>query len=256
MRHVGRAANLRQAVECWSRGGPTAQRLICFAHAGAGAAVFQSWPAVLPAQIEVCALRLPGRERLIGEAPFQRLAPLIGWAIEALTPLLLRPFMLFGHSLGALIAFEFARELRRRSLPSPQGLLVSGHGAPQLLRREPPLAGLSDIEFMARVEALEGTNLTEAFAHPELRVLILPALRADFSILENYAYTAEAPFEFPLRAYGGADDPLVLAEDLALWVEQTRGSFSRHVFPGHHFYLQAQREVLLREISHACRRML
>ncbi len=256
MRYAGRTMNRHQAVECWSQSGPTAQRLICFAHAGAGAAAFQSWSAALPAQVEVCALRLPGRERLIGETPFQQLAPLIDWAVEILTPLLARPFVLFGHSLGALIAFEFARELRHRKLPAPQGLLVSGHGAPQLPRRETPLAELSDTEFMTRVEALEGTRLTEAFAHPELRALILPVLRADFAILENYAYTAEAPFEFPVRAYGGADDPLVSAEDLALWVEQTRGSFSRHVFPGHHFYLQAQREVLLHEISHVCRRML
>jgi len=252
----GRAVDPPRAVECWTRSGSVAQRLICFPHAGAGAAAFQAWSALLPPHIELCALRLPGREQLVRGTPFQRLAPLIDWAIDVLTPMLAHPCVFFGHSLGALIAFDLARELRRRKLPSPQGLLVSGHRAPQLPRRQPPLAGLPDSEFIARVEALGGTPVTEAFAHPELRSLILPALRADFAILENYTYTDAPPFEFSLCIYGGADDPLVPVEDLAPWAEQTRGTFSRRVFPGDHFYLQTQRDALLQEISDACRRLL
>lgn len=233
-----------------------AQRLICFAHAGAGAAAFQSWSALLPPKMELCALRLPGREQLVGGAPFQRLPPLIDWAIEVLTPMLVHPYVLFGHSLGALIAFEFARELRCRNLPSPKALLVSGHGAPQLPRSLPPLAGLPDTEFITRVEALGGTSVTEAFAHPELRLLILPALRADFAIIENYVYKDSAPFEFSLCIYGGTNDPLVPVENLSPWADQTRGTFTRCVFPGDHFYFQPQREALLQEISEVCRRVL
>jgi medium-chain acyl-[acyl-carrier-protein] hydrolase len=242
------ASNLRHCVECWSRGNTIKQRLICFAYAGAGTVAFQSWAMALQAEVEVCAVRLPGRERLIREAPFQRLAPLIEWAVEVLGSRLTLPYVLFGHSFGALIAFEFARELRRRGLPAPQSLLVSGHGAPQLPRREPPIAGLSDAEFIARIEEIEGT-VTEVFAHPELRELILPALRADFSVLENYTFLPEAPFEFPLRAYSGAQDPLVPTKDLALWAGLTRASFSTRVFPGNHNYLEVQREALLGEIS-------
>ncbi|MCP4980611.1 MAG: thioesterase [Gammaproteobacteria bacterium] len=242
------ASKPRYSVECWNRSNTIKQRLICFAYAGAGTVVFQSWAMALQQEVEVCAVRLPGRERLIGEAPFQRLAPLIEWAVEVLGSRLTLPYALFGHSFGALIAFEFARELRRRGLPAPQSLLVSGYGAPQLPRRESPIAGLSDAEFMARIEEIEGT-VTEVFAHPELRELILPALRADFSVLENYRYIPEAPFEFPLCAYSGAEDPLVPAGDLALWAELTRANFSRRVFPGNHNYLEIQREALLSEIS-------
>jgi len=242
------APNLSHSVECWSRGNAIRQRLICFAYAGAGTVAFQSWAMSLQVEVEVCAVRLPGRERLIGEAPFQRLAPLIEWTVEVLGPRLTVPYVLFGHSFGALIGFEFARELRRRGLPAPQSLLVSGHRAPHLPRLEPPIAGLSDAEFIARIEEIEGT-VTEVFAYPELRELILPALRADFSVLENYTFIPEAPFEFPLRAYRGAEDPLVPTKDLALWAGLTRASFSTHVFPGNHNYLEAQREALLNEIS-------
>jgi medium-chain acyl-[acyl-carrier-protein] hydrolase len=240
----------RAGVERWRRAGAPALRLICCGHAGAGAAAYQPWPAALPASVEVCALRLPGREQLIGTPAFRRLPPLLDWALRVLQPLLDIPFVLFGHSLGALVAFEFARLLRRRGLAAPRALLVSGFRAPHLPPREPAVAAWPDDEFIRYVTQMEGTAAA-AFAHAELRALILPALRADFEVLERYEHAHEPPFDFPVHVFGGADDPLVPPQDLAPWAEHTRARCPVHLLPGHHFYLQAQREALLHEVRAA-----
>lgn len=241
---------VRAGVECWRRDRRPRQRLVCFAHAGAGAAAYQPWPAALPEAIEVYALRLPGREQLVATPCLDRLEAVLDWALGVLTPLLDVPFALFGHSLGALIAFEFARRLRRSGLPMPHALLVSGRRAPHLPPREPPVAAMPDAEFIAHVTRMSGTP-PEAFAHPELRALILPALRADFAVLEHYSYAAEPPFALPLHVYGGTEDPLVPPEDLAAWSVHTTGPCTVRVFPGHHFYLQTQRDALLQAVRAA-----
>lgn len=198
----------------------------------------------------MCALRLPGREQLVAAPCLDRLEPVLDWALDALAPLLDVPFALFGHSLGALIAFEFMRTLRRRGLPMPHALLVSGRRAPHLPPREPPVASLPDAEFIAHVTRMSGTP-PEAFAHPELRALILPALRADFAVLEHYSFAVEPPLALPLHVYGGAEDPLVPPADLAAWNVHTTGPCTVRVFPGHHFYLQTQRDALLQAVRAA-----
>lgn len=235
------------SVECWRRSVMPSRRLLCFPHAGAGAAAFQSWPAALPSDVQVCALRLPGREQLVSVAPFEHMAPLIDWAVESLEPWLALPFVVFGHSLGALIAFEFSRALRSRGLPAPRALLVSAHRAPQLPRNQPPVAELPEADFIAHLTQMEGTPAA-AFEHAELRALLLPALRSDFRVLEGYEYASEPPFEFPIQAWGGAHDPLVPAADLQPWAAHTRAAYRVRVFAGRHFYLHSERDAMLREL--------
>jgi surfactin synthase thioesterase subunit len=156
------------------------------------------------------------------------------------------PFALFGHSMGGLIAFELARELRRRARSGPVFLAVSGCPAPQCSSsRVAPVAHLNDAEFLEQVKSRYSAIPEEVLAQPELVELLLPALRADMGIVEAYSCTPEPPLECPIRCFGGTTDHTVPREHLDAWREQTRGPFSLREFPGGHFFLfDSPNEVL------------
>lgn len=243
------SAPSHDGIEDFSRGA-AGLRLYCFPHAGAGAWWYRAWARSLPASVGLSGVRWPGRERLVTQPAFREFGALVSWLMEALKPRLGDPFAFFGHSLGALVAFELARALRRCGLPQPRLLLVSGHRAPQQPPRQNPIARLPEPEFVQRLQHLGGTP-PEVFAEPELRRIFLPLLRADFAAWESYTYRPEPPFEFPICAYSGEGDPLVSPPEVEAWQAQTRGPFRMRLFAGHHFYLQAGGEPLATELSHA-----
>ncbi|MFN7945823.1 MAG: thioesterase domain-containing protein [Blastocatellia bacterium] len=223
-------------------------RLFCFPWSGAGASVYYKWASVFPPGIELCPVQLPGRESRLTEPAFQHLEPLVEAAGNALLPYLNRPFAFFGHSMGALIGFELARWLRRHQHPGPVHLLVSGHNAPQFPGDYAPIHALPEPEFIAELRRLNGTP-DEVLNHAELRDLIVPVLRSDFSVCETYNYTAEAPLSCPISAFGGLQDVDVSRAKLEAWREQTTGAFSMRLFPGDHFYLLTARHHLLRALA-------
>jgi surfactin synthase thioesterase subunit/glycosyltransferase involved in cell wall biosynthesis len=219
-------------------GGP---RLFCFPHAGGGAAAFAGWQGV-------CPVRLPGRESRLAEAPFERMGPLVDALAAAIGPYLDRPFAFFGHSMGAAVAFELTRALRRRGLASPAVLLVSSARAPQYRRNHVPPPDPPDEELLAELRGLEGTP-PELLADAAALRAMLPALRADAALYRHYVYTEEAPLACSIRAYGGSGDPHITAEHLEGWGEQTAGSFAVRFFPGGHFYLRTHHQEILRELE-------
>jgi surfactin synthase thioesterase subunit len=159
-----------------------------------------------------------------------------------------RPFAFFGHSMGAVIAFELARELRRRSHPLPSILIASGARAPQFRRHHVPPPAPSRDAFLEELRRLDGIP-AELLSDPSLLRAILPALEADAGLYRNYIYTEDHPLPVPLRAYGGADDPNIRREHLEGWGEQTTESFAVRVFPGGHFYLTSARELFLQALE-------
>lgn len=218
-------------------------RLFCFPYAGGGASVYRGWGASLPADVEVCPVQLPGRESRLREPPFTHIDPLVKTLTEVLPGYFDLPFVFFGHSMGALIGFELARELRRRGGPLPQHLFVSGRRAPQIPVREEPIHQLPESEFIDKLRELNGTP-EEVLQHAELMRLLLPILRADFGINETYEFAPEEPFDFGLSAFGGLGDEDVSREDLAAWQEQTRGRFRLRMLPGDHFFLHGAKDVM------------
>jgi medium-chain acyl-[acyl-carrier-protein] hydrolase len=222
-------------------------RLFCFPYSGAGASIYYRWIGQLPRGINVCPVELPGRASRVAEPPYTQLSPLVDAAAEALLPYLHLPFALLGHSMGALVCFELARLLRRRGL-QPVRLFASGHGAPQLPERDPPIHALSEPEFVEKLREFGGTP-EEVLANAELRELLLPILRADFAVCETYAYTAEEPLDCPISAFGGLADREVPGEDLDAWRVQTRGAFTLRMFPGDHFFLQTAQPFVLRSVA-------
>lgn len=225
----------------------TSLRFFAFPYAGGGATAYQSWRALLPPGVELWSAQLPGRETRLGEPAFQRLAPLVSSLLDAMRPYLDRPFVLFGHSLGSLIAFELARALRRASLPAPAHILVSGYEPPPGTPTVPPLHTQPDAELIAHLRELQGTP-PELLADPEFLALLLPTLRSDAALDETYVYAPEAPLESPLSVFGGVKDN-VSREVLMGWGAHTREFGGVRLFEGDHFYLVPQRAALLAAIS-------
>lgn len=223
------------------------RRLFCFPFAGGGAMTYRTWPAHLPADSEVCAVQLPGREGRLREPLFRSLTDLIPPLADALEPFLDRPCAFFGHSMGAIIAFELARELRRRRVSALTALLVSARIAPQTPDPDRPVYQLPEPEFIDRLRTFNGTP-DAVLQNPELLAMLVPILRADFAINEGYVYAEEPPLDVPIAAFGGDRDPVVPSGKLGEWASQTSAGFSQRIFAGDHFFLNSAQAELIRAI--------
>lgn len=233
------------------RGSDTARlRLFCLPFAGGGSPFYSRWQSGFPAEIEVCALDLPGHQRRVQEPAFRRAGPLVEAIADGIAPYLDLPFAFFGHSMGALLAFELARTLRRASGPAPGALFLSGAAAPQLPRPRRPVWGLPDDEFLSEVRAYGGIS-DEALAEPGLMALFLPALRADFEIFDSYQAEPGEPPDCPVYLYGGDQDPHVAPARLAAWGDVVPNVVSVQFYRGDHFYLSGHREALTASIARA-----
>jgi medium-chain acyl-[acyl-carrier-protein] hydrolase len=223
-------------------------RLLCLPFAGGGVHSFRGWAEELPPEVELWSVQLPGREVRIGEDPLSHIEQVIEPIAEAMGDHFEGSFALFGHSMGALIAFELARQLRRLGAPQALHLFVSGHGAPQLPDPDPPIHDLPEAEFIKEVSQLNGTP-PKFFASPELVALMLPSLRADFALCETYVHREEPPLECPISAYGGLQDPELTRSRLDAWRDQTDEGFVVRMFPGDHFYIQTARRLFLQMLG-------
>jgi surfactin synthase thioesterase subunit len=222
----------------------TGLRLFCFAHAGGAASAFHPWGVRLEG-VEVWAIQLPGREGRLSEPLLTDFTVLQQRLADELTPHLDRPFAFFGHSMGAILAYEIARELRQRRLPTPERLYVSGRRAPTLPNLDPPLYPLPDREFIAELKRRFAGLPAVILAEPELLALFLPILRADLTMLERHHFKTDAVLDVPMTACGGQDDPQTSPAALAAWRELTTNEFAVRHFPGGHFYLHEQRDSFL-----------
>jgi medium-chain acyl-[acyl-carrier-protein] hydrolase len=235
-------------VAAWLKNySPTAQprlRLLCLPYAGAGASAYRSWAKALPSEVELYALQLPGREARRREAPYTQLEPLIEILARLVAGLPPLPLVLFGHSLGAIIGFELARSLRRQYGINPVHMFIAGQAAPQLPSSAQQIHLLPDGEFIQRLREYNGTP-EEILQHTEILQMLLPALRADFAICENYAYYHDEPLDCPVSVFGSSDDSQVSQEDLLAWSSQTSQSMTFHLLKGDHFFVHQARESLL-----------
>jgi medium-chain acyl-[acyl-carrier-protein] hydrolase len=223
-------------------------RLFCLPYSGAAANIYYPWAEMLPPSWEICPVQLPGHGTRMSEPLADRIDPLVQALATGLSPFLDKPFALFGHSMGALLGFELARHLRRGGQPLPVHLFVSGHQAPQLPDRNPPLHALPEREFIEKLRELNGTP-EEVLKHAELLQLLIPILRADFAVCETYVFGADAALECPISAYSGLGDGYVTREELESWREHTTNRFTIRMFPGDHFYLNTARPYLLQAVA-------
>ncbi|WP_308258698.1 thioesterase II family protein [Saccharothrix obliqua] len=224
-----------------------AVRLVCFPYAGGGSSAYAGWPRHLDGRVEVVAVQLPGREARLMRPAFTDLDALVPAVGEALEPYRDRPLAFFGHSMGALLAFELARWSRARGQDGPVRLFVSARPAPHLRATPPPGLSEPDDVVLTRLARLGGTP-PELLADRRLMSLLLPTLRADFAVVRGYRYRPDPPLPCPVTACGGVDDPEVGRADLAAWAGHTASSFDLRMFPGGHFYLRDSAAALLRVV--------
>lgn len=229
--------------------------LFCFPYAGSSALIFREWQHELPDNIKVSPVELPGRGMRILEKPFTELLPLVEDLATALLSHFDRPFALFGHSIGAIIAFELARVLRRQGAPSPCHLFVSGCRAPQLNSTRRRTYELSEADLIAELRRLNGTP-NEVLESTEMMEVFLPLIRADLQMIQTYAYSPEIPLSCPISAFGGWQDLDESPEMLAAWSQQTTSGFRLQMFNGDHFFLHSQHRPLLQTIHRRLARVM
>jgi len=220
-------------------------RLFCFPHAGGAASTFRPWSTGVPDGLEIHAAQLPGRESRILERPIDRFDELIDRLTAAIEPAATDEFALFGHSAGALIAWELARSLRRSGGPAPVHLFVSACQPPSNVRSSyRDLHELGDTELLAKLREMNGTP-AEAMNNPELMRLVLPVIRSDLALFADYDAAPGDILDCPVTVLGGARDPLVPPDALALWADATSGEVETRVLDGDHFYLTDPRSDVL-----------
>jgi medium-chain acyl-[acyl-carrier-protein] hydrolase len=217
----------------------TSCRLFCFPYGGGGASVYQPWARKFVSTIQLCPIQLPGRENRHTESPITQFHLLISTLVEVLKPLLDVPFAFYGHSLGALSAFETTRELTRRGMPNPTQLFISGCRAPQLTQA-PPMRSTSDDDFLTAVEQLYGELPSAIRSDPEMLPFFLRVLRADFDLLESYRYVPEEPLAIPMHVFGGMDDTHVQESQLEAWRIHAADQFSLRMYAGDHFFIRRE----------------
>jgi surfactin synthase thioesterase subunit len=202
---------------------------------------------LLPRDIEMLTVQLPGRESRLSEPPFRRMAPLVDALTDAIAPLLDRPYALFGHSMGALIAYELGRTFERERLALPRTTIVSGRRAPTVPNTEAPLHRLPDDQFVealvARYDAIPKVIRDE----PELMALFMPVLKADFEVFETHHHAETSPLDCALAIYGGRDDPQT--RQMEGWADLYAGPCRTRLFDGGHFYLADQRRALAEALA-------
>jgi medium-chain acyl-[acyl-carrier-protein] hydrolase len=230
--------------------GPVRARLFCLPHAGGGAAPYHRWSGHFPANIELVPVKLPGREERIRERAIDRMPAMVAALTEALAGDLDLPFAVLGHSMGAIIAFELARAWRSSGI-APLCLFVAACPAPQLPRRSAAIHGLSEGEFLEKLQHRYQGIPGAVASNEELMRLLLPTLRADFSLVETYECQAGPPLACPILALAGDEDAEVTVADVSAWRQQTAAAFSLRIFPGNHFFLhQNPRSVVPVVVRH------
>ena len=219
-------------------------RLFCLPYAGGSSAIFYRWSEYVSPAVEVCSVQLPGREGRLTMPPYTSMWPLVQAIGNTILPFLDKPYALFGHSLGALIAFELARSLHDLGVPRPLSLLVSAADAPHVPRAADRLHALPDDELIGQLSLLQGTP-QEILQHPEVMQLLLPTIRADLQVFETYTYRAGPPLPCPIAVFGGFEDERVVQSRLESWRHHTRTVFSLTMLPGDHFFIHSACRALV-----------
>jgi medium-chain acyl-[acyl-carrier-protein] hydrolase len=225
-------------------------RLFCFPYAGGASYTYSSWDSLLPQEIEVCPVELSGRASRMREPAARNIRSLVHSMTAALLPWLDRPFAFYGHSMGALISFELARELRRSHQLQPVHMFVSSCLPPHSpRRREKVTYNLPEPQFIAALRHFNGIPNEVQEHSEELMQLAMPLLRADFEACQTYEYIAGQVLECPLTVVGGLKDKGLNQGDLEEWREHTTSACTVRMVSGDHLFINTSQTWILRLLA-------
>lgn len=224
-------------------------RLFCFPYAGGGPATFSGWERSLPKNIELVAIQPPGRGSHLLDSCIDDMTQMVTQLIRMISPLLDKPYVFFGHSLGSKIAFELLRHLKAHNYPLPKHFIASGSKGPKEQSEKRAIYALSDNQFIAELERLNGTP-KEILQNRELMEILLPMLKADFKIAHTYQCNRDEKFNCDVTVFGGTQDKDVSNEDLAAWCELFSQNSEIHRFEGGHFFVDSLQEEVLDKVTH------
>lgn len=229
-------------------------RLICLSHAGGGTATFYRWISLLSDEIDMLRIQMPGHEARIREPLLRNSAQIVEEITSELIPFIDRPFAVYGHSMGALLAFELVRKIRAVHGLMPIHLFVSGFRAPHLPLGESPIHHLPEDQFIEKLRQYGGVP-EQVLNERDLMELVLPILRADFEVLDTYVFKTEPPLDCSITAFGGLQDPKIGREMVEAWENETAKQFKANFFPGGHFFINDHHAAIIscinREIEFA-----
>jgi medium-chain acyl-[acyl-carrier-protein] hydrolase len=245
--HISSSRASRYLVSFAAPADHIAVRLICFPFAGAGASLYAPWSRLLPSCVEIIGVELPGRGLRALEEPVERLEDHLQPLASALAQRFDKPVAFFGHSMGAVLAFEVAYLLHSEYGRSPVHLFASGARCPSLGFEIPARAGLTDLDLVQLLRQYNGTP-SEVLENAELLDLIFPALRADLLAIGNYKCNRREPLACSITAIGGEEDPFVERSELEGWRTFTNAEFAVQMVPGDHFFLKSNGVKLMERL--------
>ncbi len=221
------------------------KRIFCFPYAGGSAAIiYRKWTFNLPEEYEILPVEFPGRGARLQESLKYEMSSLIDELISSIKTQLDKPFVFFGHSMGALVSYELTRKLEQLHLPLPGKLFLSSHSAPQITKRSPIMHKLPRNEFIHELKELNGMP-KEFFESEELLDIFLPIIKADYTVCETYKFNSDRKLQMPFVTLRGTNDETVLAEDMLEWAKLTTGDFKFYEFPGDHFFITKQQDEFI-----------
>lgn len=222
-------------------------RLFCFPYAGGHGHLFRGWPARMPHSVQVIGIQAPGKGARVLETPHASLDGLVDDLLDAILPLLAEgPFCFFGHSNGAMVAFQLASRLQSLGLPVPERLLLSASPAPWTRIFARPYSAMDNAEFTQVLRELDGTPVA-LFDDSELFELMLPGLRADFALAESYRHAPELMLRMPVTVFYGATDGIEW-ERIQAWQERFCDPVEFREIAGGHFFIHTHEELLVHEV--------
>lgn len=227
--------------------------VLCVPHAGAGASVYNGWRHELPG-LRVAAVQPPGREDRFREPPPLGLVELAATIVAGLEDLARYPLVLFGHSMGAIVAYEVCRLMAAVGMPAPVLLAASGHPPPTLMNGEVLAATEADlVDYLTR---MGGAHLDEVLADPEWRQMLLGTLRADLDMYAGYRHHAEPVNPTPVVTFAGHDDEMAAPADMRAWAPLSPTPLRQYAYPGGHFFVQTARDLVLADLRTEIDRVL